>query len=98
MAHLDRLRRGGSRRREPVRRLRGHRSHARDVQEQEDGEEVVSPKLLSDLAYLSSAILFIVGLKFLSHPRRARRGNQLAAMGMAFAIVASFIFIWGGHV
>ena len=58
----------------------------------------MSPKLLSDLAYLSSAILFIVGLKFLSHPRRARRGNQLAAMGMAFAIVASFIFIWGGHV
>ncbi len=58
----------------------------------------MSPKLLSDVAYLTSSILFIVGLKFLSHPRRARRGNQLAAMGMAFAVVASFIFIWGGHV
>jgi len=56
----------------------------------------VNPKLLSDVAYLTSAILFIVGLKFLSHPRRARRGNQLAAIGMAFAVVASFIFIWGG--
>jgi NAD(P) transhydrogenase subunit beta len=46
---------------------------------------------------LTSAILFIVGLKFLSHPRRARRGNQLAAIGMAFALIASFIFIWGGR-
>jgi NAD(P) transhydrogenase subunit beta len=57
----------------------------------------VNPKLLSDVAYLTSAILFIIGLKFLSHPKRARQGNQLAAIGMAFAIVASFIFIWGGH-
>ena len=50
---------------------------------------------LSDIAYLTSAFLFIIGLKFLSHPKRARRGNQLAAIGMLFAIVASFIFIWG---
>ncbi len=56
----------------------------------------MNPKLLSDVAYLSSAILFIIGLKFLSHPKRARRGNQMAAIGMLFAIVASFIFIWGG--
>jgi len=56
----------------------------------------VNPKLLSDVAYLTSAILFIVGLKFLSHPRSARRGNQLAAIGMALAVVASLIFIWGG--
>jgi NAD(P) transhydrogenase subunit beta len=56
----------------------------------------MNPKLLSDVAYLTSAFLFIIGLKFLSHPKRARRGNQLAAIGMAFAIVASFIFIWGG--
>ncbi len=56
----------------------------------------MNPKLLSDIAYLTSAILFIIGLKFLSHPARARRGNQMAAIGMAFAIVASFIFIWGG--
>ncbi len=58
----------------------------------------MNPKLLSDIAYLTSAVLFIIGLKFLSHPRRARNGNTLAATGMAFAIVASFIFIWGGHV
>jgi len=58
----------------------------------------MNPKILSDIAYLTSAFLFIIGLKFLSHPKRARRGNQLAAIGMAFAIVASFIFIWGGGV
>ena len=57
----------------------------------------MSPKLVSDIAYLTSAILFIIGLKFLSHPKRARQGNQLAAIGMTFAVVASFIFIWGGH-
>ena len=57
----------------------------------------MNPKLLSDIAYLTSAILFIIGLKFLSHPKRARRGNQLAAIGMLFAIVASFIFIWGAR-
>ena len=56
----------------------------------------MNPKLLSDVAYLTSAILFIIGLKFLSHPKKARRGNQMAAIGMLFAIVASFIFIWGG--
>jgi NAD(P) transhydrogenase subunit beta len=56
----------------------------------------MSPKLVSDLAYLASAILFIVGLKFLSHPKRARNGNLLAALGMFLAVAASFIFIWGG--
>ncbi|HTR97865.1 MAG TPA: NAD(P)(+) transhydrogenase (Re/Si-specific) subunit beta [Candidatus Acidoferrales bacterium] len=56
----------------------------------------MSPKTLSDLAYLTSAVLFIVGLKFLSHPKRARRGNQLAAIGMALAVAASFVFLWGG--
>jgi H+-translocating NAD(P) transhydrogenase subunit beta len=58
----------------------------------------MSLKLLSDVAYLVSAVLFIIGLKFLSHPKQARNGNQLAAIGMAAAIVASFIFLWGGGV
>ncbi|HEY8447848.1 MAG TPA: NAD(P)(+) transhydrogenase (Re/Si-specific) subunit beta [Thermomicrobiales bacterium] len=44
-----------------------------------------------DLSYLAAAILFIFGLKFLSVPARARRGNQLAALGMTVAIVATFI-------
>jgi NAD(P) transhydrogenase subunit beta len=57
----------------------------------------MSPKVLSDIAYLLSAFLFVIGLKFLSHPKRARQGNQLAAIGMVSAIAASFVLIWGGH-
>ncbi len=56
----------------------------------------MSAKVLSDLAFLTSAFLFIIGLKFLSHPARARRGNWLAILGMAFALVATFIFLWSG--
>jgi H+-translocating NAD(P) transhydrogenase subunit beta len=44
-----------------------------------------------DIAYFASAILFILGLKFLSTPVRARRGNQIAAGGMALAILATFL-------
>lgn len=35
---------------------------------------------------LASAVLFILGLKGLSHPRTARRGNLLAMLGMALAV------------
>jgi proton-translocating NAD(P)+ transhydrogenase subunit beta len=41
------------------------------------------------LAYLVAAIMFILGLRFLSGPRPARRGNVVAAVGMAIAIVAT---------
>ena len=40
-------------------------------------------------AYLLCAILFILGLRRLSSPATARSGNRLAAVGMAFAIVAT---------
>jgi NAD(P) transhydrogenase subunit beta len=42
---------------------------------------------LFEFLYLLSAVLFIVGLKFLSSPARARQGNTLAAIGMAVATV-----------
>ena len=44
---------------------------------------------LINLAYLVSAALFIVGLKRLQSPATARGGNQLAALGMLLAIVAT---------
>jgi len=44
---------------------------------------------LFHLAYIVSAVLFIMGLKFLSHPKRARNGNLVAAAGMAVACVAT---------
>ncbi len=43
-----------------------------------------------DLSYLVAAVLFIYGLKMLSSPATARRGNQLAAVGMTIAVVATF--------
>jgi len=44
-----------------------------------------------DIAYFASAILFILGLKSLGSPNRARRGNQIAAVGMGIAILATLI-------
>jgi NAD(P) transhydrogenase subunit beta len=42
-----------------------------------------------DVSYIVAAVLFIVGLKRLSHPSTARQGNQLSAIGMAVAIIAT---------
>ena len=41
------------------------------------------------IAYLITAVLFILGLKFLSSPKSARRGNILAMIGMVIAVVAT---------
>ena len=41
------------------------------------------------LAYLLAAVLFIIGLIQLSSPRSARRGNQIAAVGMVIALLAT---------
>ena len=46
---------------------------------------------MTELAYLAAAVAFIVGLKQLSHPRTARRGNALAAAGMLVAVVVTLI-------
>ncbi len=45
--------------------------------------------LTQDIAYLVAAVLFIFGIKQLSSPRTARRGNTTAAVGMLIAIVAT---------
>jgi NAD(P) transhydrogenase subunit beta len=44
---------------------------------------------LVDGAYIVTAICFILGLRLLGNPSTARKGNQLAALGMAIAIVAT---------
>jgi len=43
------------------------------------------------IVYLVSASLFILGLKGLTHPSTARRGNYLAMTGMGMAIVATLL-------
>lgn len=45
------------------------------------------------LSYLIGSITFIVGLKMLSHPDSARKGNLIAAVGMTLAILAT-IFLY----
>jgi len=45
------------------------------------------------LCYLIGSVTFIIGLKMLSHPERARRGNLVAAFGMTIAILGT-IFLY----
>jgi NAD(P) transhydrogenase subunit beta len=49
----------------------------------------------TSLIYLVSAVLFIVGLKFLSSPSTARRGNGIAAVGMMLAVGWTIVLLWG---
>ena len=44
-----------------------------------------------ELLYLSTAVLFIVGLKRLGSPRTARLGNLFAAAGMLLALVVTLV-------
>jgi len=44
-----------------------------------------------NIAYLVAAVLFIIGLVKLAHPRTAVQGNFLGAIGMLIAIVATLI-------
>jgi len=52
---------------------------------------------LIDLLYLFSATTFLVALKGLGSPKRARLGNAVAAFGMLVAIVATFFKFVDGH-
>ena len=45
----------------------------------------------ANIFYVFAAVLFILGLKKLSHPKTARSGNTIAAAGMFIAIVATLI-------
>lgn len=45
-----------------------------------------------EICYLVASVLFVIGLKMLSHPQSARRGNTLAAVGMGLAIIATILF------
>ena len=47
---------------------------------------------LSNIFYVAASILFILGIKRLSHPKTARIGNQLASSGMLIAVVATLLY------
>ncbi len=44
-----------------------------------------------EAAYLAASLLFVLGLRSLTLPDRARRGMQLAALGMLVAIVGTLV-------
>jgi H+-translocating NAD(P) transhydrogenase subunit beta len=43
------------------------------------------------LTYLGASVLFILGLRGLTHPRTAVRGNQLGALGMFLAVIVTLV-------
>ncbi|HVB71319.1 MAG TPA: NAD(P)(+) transhydrogenase (Re/Si-specific) subunit beta [Acidimicrobiales bacterium] len=57
----------------------------------------MSRDTLINLLYLVSATTFILALKGLSSPKHARKGNLVAAGGMALAVGATFFKYVDGH-
>jgi len=49
--------------------------------------------IATELIYLLAAVLFILGLQFLSSPRSARRGNWIAAAGMVLAVAWTVVVL-----
>ena len=45
----------------------------------------------TNLSYVLSSVLFILGIKKLSHPKTARNGNLLASVAMLIAIIATLV-------
>lgn len=46
-----------------------------------------------EISYLIASVTFIMGLRMMSNPKSARKGNLVAAAGMAIAI-AGTIFLY----
>lgn len=55
----------------------------------------MNPEFITNFIYIISSVLFAFGLKQLGSPVTARKGNILSCVGMALAIIATFI---GGHI
>ena len=51
----------------------------------------MAPSEIINLAYLVAGVLFILGLKGLTHPRTAVRGNLLGALGMLVAVAVTLV-------
>ena len=48
-------------------------------------------EIIIKIAYLVASVLFIIGIKMMGQTRDARRGNQISAVGMLIAIVATVV-------
>ena len=49
--------------------------------------------IATELIYLLAAVMFILGLQFLSSPRSARHGNWIAAAGMVLAVAWTVVVL-----
>ena len=47
---------------------------------------------LLEISYIIASVSFIIGLKRMSHPEKARSGNLLACSGMGLAIFLTIFF------
>ena len=52
------------------------------------------PHALANLLYLVAAVLFVIGLRRLSNPATAVKGNRLSSVGMLIAIVVTLLARW----
>ena len=89
MARAGRRRAG---QREHLRRLRGHRADAGDVQEEGAQGDALRRRAAPAwvlLAYLVAGVCFILALRGLSSPESSRRGNRIGMIGMAIAVVTT---------
>lgn len=50
-----------------------------------------------ELSYFIAALLFVYGLKLLSHPESAKRGNLWAASGMGLAMITTLLLHKNAH-
>jgi hypothetical protein len=48
-------------------------------------------QLILEYSYLIAAIMFVVGLKFMSHPETSKKGNFWAASGMVLAMITTLV-------
>ncbi|MFP4489677.1 MAG: NAD(P)(+) transhydrogenase (Re/Si-specific) subunit beta [Bacteroidales bacterium] len=56
-----------------------------------DGVNFTTGEAILELSYLLAAILFVIGLKLLSHPETARKGNLWAGSGMVLAMLTTLL-------
>ena len=56
-----------------------------------NGSEFTVGNAILEFSYLVAAVLFVMGLKLLSHPETAKRGNFWAASGMILAMVTTLL-------
>ena len=52
---------------------------------------VTTGDVILEFSYLVAAILFVIGLKLMSHPESAKRGNFWAAAGMILAMITTLL-------